>query len=187
MIILASSSPRRKEIMDMIGLNYQIIKSDFDEKSINIYNYQRPLILSKLKGDYVYKNHLNDLVLSFDTIVYYNGKIFEKPKDFNDAYNMLKQLSNNMHYVYTGIYIKSLEYEKNFLVKTKIYFKDLTDKEIIDYINTNDCFDKAGAYGIQSSNFVKKYKGDYYNVMGLPYKIMNKELHKYKYKKYLKG
>lgn len=185
--ILASNSPRRKELLKMIGLEFEVVPANIDE---NITNYSD-------FGDYVCKlsnmkaNHIKNIfidkklegkfiILAADTIVAINDLVLNKPADKIDAFRMLTLLSNNTHQVYTGFCLielnvtNKLEYSENIIFnyeKTDVSFRQLSDEEIYDYIETGSPMDKAGAYGIQEdlgAVFVNKIVGDYYNVVGLP-------------------
>ena len=152
-IILASASPRRKTLLEEANINFEIIPSSFDEDSIKKEGYapgELVEILSKGKGEEVYSRVNNDedlVVISSDTIVYCEEKILGKPKDEKDAFEMIKMLQNNIHTVYTGMYviIKKNKKEERILThsKTKVYFKKLTDEEISDYIKNENILDKA--------------------------------------------
>ncbi len=172
-IILASNSPRRKEIFKNLGVDFQTIGSNIEEKvdeqlsPIEIakhFSYIKAKDVStKLEGDYI--------VIGADTIVEYN-KILGKPRNEQDAYNMLKFLSGKGHRVITGFAIIDCLTGQQFIdyESTKVYFKNLRDEEIRSYIATGEYIGKAGAYAIQgkASLFIKKIEGDYFNVVGLP-------------------
>ena len=119
-----------------------------------------------------------DIIIGSDTIVYINKEILGKPKDSTDAYNMLKKLSNKTHKVITGVAIIKDSHIESFTDVAKVTFKKLTDEEIYEYIDTKEPMDKAGAYAIQGigSKFIKKVKGDFYTVMGLPKEALTKKL-----------
>lgn len=179
---LASSSPRRKEILKALGYHFKIIKNTFEEDNSK---YKDPvkLVLHNAKQkalDIKKQVKTNKPVIGFDTIVVIGKQIIGKPKNKKDAYRILKKLSNSKHYVITGFCIINnkkiiLDYEK-----TKIIFNKLSDNQIKNYINSENVLDKAGAYAIQSSaySFVKKIEGDYYNVVGLPIFKLSKYLNK---------
>ena len=181
-IILASASPRRKSLMDVLGLDYEIKISGCEEKVDSNANVEDIVMsLSLQKAQAVAKETDKDcVVIGADTVVSYQNEILGKPKDKHDAKKMLKLLSGNTHSVYTGFTIISTsdnitvtDYEKS-----NVTFKNLTDKEITDYVNTNDPMDKAGAYSIQgiASSFVEFLDGDYNNVVGLPIYKLSKYL-----------
>lgn len=182
-IILASASPRRKSLMDVLGLNFEIKVSDCEEKiDINANVEDIVMSLSLQKAQAVAKESDKDsIVIGADTVVSYQNEILGKPKDKQDAIRMLTLLSGNTHSVYTGFTIINTidntiitDYEK-----TDVTFKPLTENEIIDYVNTNDPMDKAGAYSIQgiASSFVEILDGDYNNVVGLPIYKLSKYLY----------
>ncbi len=173
-IILASSSPRRYILLNQIGIDFEIFPSSVAE----IIDPQKSpeenvTYLSELKTLDVSKNFENAFIVGADTIVVLNGKILGKPKDNEDAFYMLKLLSNKEHKVYTGFTIldkptnkKISDYELTF-----VKFRELEDDEIWSYINTRSPIDKAGAYGIQDDYgalFVERINGCFYNVVGFP-------------------
>lgn len=177
--ILASASPRRKELLEQIGMKFDIIVSDADENIIskdmppNLYVEELAMLKASSTIEYLRKNHYgNCIVISADTIVTLDGKILGKPKDEKDAFEMLRTLSGKSHEVYTGICI--MRSDNGFSVadfeKTVVHFNQLTDEKIKWYINTGEPMDKAGAYGIQGQGaiLINKINGDYFNVVGLP-------------------
>ncbi|MEF9952336.1 MAG: Maf family protein [Clostridium sp.] len=171
-MILASASPRRREILDLYGINYKVIPSDVDENINALSPYEMVETLSYMKAKSVAQNNINSLIIGADTVVYLDGVILGKPKTKEDAYNMLKSLSGKCHEVVTGVSLVSISSNINIsdYEVTKVYFKELTDKEIYDYIESKEPLDKAGSYGIQGigSVFVEKIEGCYFNVVGLP-------------------
>ena len=178
-LILASGSPRRKEILSYLNIPFEVIISSFEEKI----DEKKPLEeeikrLSKGKASTVFKDNKDAIVIGADTIVTINNKVLGKPKDKEDAYQMLKLLSGNKHTVITGVTIISEENIDTFASVSDVYFNKLTDKEINDYIATNESMDKAGAYAIQGigSKFINKIDGDYYSIMGLPINEIYKRL-----------
>lgn len=178
-IILASQSPRRQELISKITDDFTCIPADVEEKinsDINV--LQVPIELAKQKAEHVANKYPKQVVLGCDTVVVLNNKILGKPHDEQQAFNMLKELSNNEHIVVTGCCIVKGGVSKTFSVVSKVCFKKLTDKQITEYIKSGDCFDKAGGYGIQSGGkkLVKKYSGDYFNIVGFPIKAVRKEL-----------
>lgn len=177
-LILASKSPRRKEILKNAGYEFEISETNADESvSDNTSPFDMPVLISKIKANAVKFNE-NEVILAADTIVISSGKAFGKPKDKNDAIKMLKTLSGKTHNVATGITIKSKSKEKSFSVITKVSFFKLSNEEIEKYVNSNEPYDKAGAYGIQgkAALFIKKINGDYLNVVGLPISQIYKAL-----------
>ena len=172
-IILASKSSRRKQLLSRILDDFKIIDSNLDESKIKIdepSKYCRNL--SYLKAKTVSKNFKNDIIIGADTIVYLNNIILGKPKDYNEAFNMLKKLSGQTHTVFTGVTILSINNKVNinFSEKTNVTFYDISDNQIDWYIKNNNPYDKAGSYGIQDGSqlFVKAINGNYENVIGLP-------------------
>jgi len=169
-IILASSSPRRKELLEREGIDFIIDASSIDEvmdETLTIPD--RIMKLATDKATPIHQKYTNDIIIGADTIVYFNNTIIGKAKDEQDARFILSSLSNQKHSVYTGvaIYIKNELY--TFVDQTDVYFKDITSL-IDEYIKSNDWVGKAGAYGIQGKAdvFVDHIVGDKDNVIGLP-------------------
>lgn len=172
-IILGSSSSRRKELLKEIGLNFSIKITDKEESyPTDLKDVQIVEFLAKKKNKFLSKGlKSNDLLITADTIVSQQGEILHKPKDKNDAKNILKKLSGNSHRVITGICIKTLEKEVTFSSITTVHFNKLSTIEIEYYINNFKPFDKAGSYGIQEwigYIAIAKIEGSYNNVVGLP-------------------
>lgn len=176
--ILASKSPRRNELLKMLIPDFIVEVSNVDESKIKEIPYKLSEKLSYLKAEAIFKKHPDATVIAADTIVILNNEILGKPKDEQDAFRMLKELSNNAHDVVTGFTIMSKDKCITKSVLTKVYFNELTDELINAYIATKSPLDKAGAYGIQDKNFplIKKIDGSYYNVMGLPIEEMKNYL-----------
>ncbi len=175
-IILASNSPRRRELLAMLGLDFKTIADNTPEPMNGSLQPDETVCrLARFKGENVIST-LNSseaaVVIAADTVVAIDGKILGKPKNREDAEKMLSLLSGNMHCVYTGVFVRDTNTEKTviFCEKTEVFFKKLDIGEIKDYINTGEPMDKAGAYGIQNlgSLFVERINGDYFNVVGLP-------------------
>ena len=181
-LILASASPRRKEILQKEGYNFEVISSDYEEQnfSCNPYKTAKTFAFEKAKDVFSKFQDKDVVVLGADTVVYLNGKILGKPQDRQDAKRILKNLSGNKHKVITGYAIIS----KNKTIighdKSIVVFNKLSDAQIESYLDSNLYVGKAGAYGIQDGefNFVKKYKGSINNVIGLPIEKINKLLKK---------
>ena len=179
MVILASSSPRRKELLKRIISNFEIKVSNIDESINRPQNVSEiPYELAYRKAKEIAKDYYNDIVIGSDTIVAINNEVLEKPVDEKDAYRMLKLLNNNTHEVISGIAILYQDKEIRYIEKSFVTFNNLTDKEILDYIATKDPLDKAGAYGIQNEyiDLVKEFSGEYENIVGLPLIRLEKEL-----------
>ena len=181
-IILASNSPRRRELLENIGLKFEIIPDNTPEPMDgSLPPWETVMNLAKFKGDNVAKTVEGDaLIISADTVVAIDDTILGKPVNADAAYDMLSRLSGKVHHVYTGVYVRENSGEKSaiFYEKTEVCFKNLDINEIKDYINTGEPMDKAGSYGIQNfgSLFVEKINGDYFNVVGLPICRLGKEL-----------
>ncbi|MAZ55992.1 MAG: septum formation protein Maf [Flavobacteriales bacterium] len=180
-IILGSKSPRRIELLKLMGLNIQVRKLDIDEsypKSLS--PIQTALFLSRKKANaYVISNQ--DILICADTIVYIKNLILEKPKNKIEAQKMLEKLSNRRHFVVTGVTIKTSNNEISFYERSLVVFKKISQKEIQFYIQNYNPLDKAGGYGIQDwigLIGIKKISGSYYNVMGLPTSKLYEELNK---------
>ncbi len=178
-LILASASPRRKELINFISNDVVIIPSDADETlPEDIIPSKASEYLSTIKAESVYNSNPDDIVIGCDTIVLVNDEILGKPKDREDAFRMLKLLSGNVHQVITGVTIISKDKKDVFSESTDVEFYPLSDEEIYRYIDTGDPFDKAGAYGIQTEGclLVKGVKGDFFNVVGLPVAELKRHL-----------
>jgi len=170
-IILASNSPRRKELFNYITSDFMVSVSHVDESyDEKLSPYEIVLYLSKIKAETVSSKFPHDLVIGCDTIVCLDKQILEKPLSDEHAFEMLKTLSNKTHQVITGVTLLINHQVESFYSTTDVTFYPLSDQEIKDYIQTKEPFDKAGAYGIQghASKFVKEIKGDYFTVVGLP-------------------
>ncbi len=170
-VILASNSPRRKEILKEMGYSFSVSPSLFDESGVKDCGEDtaKQLALFKAREVFLRLNRKDVVVLGADTIVYYNGKILGKPKDRVDAFNMLKELSGKTHKVITGYAIITDKKTYNESVVSEVTFNDFSDEFINEYIDNKRPFDKAGSYGIQDGyNLVKKLSGSYNNVVGLP-------------------
>lgn len=184
-LILASQSPRRKEILSLLDIPFKIMVSDADEtvdESLPAYFIAESLSLKKAAA--VAKNISTPaIVIGADTIVVSEGKILGKPKDTTDAHAMLSALSGRTHSVISGVTVMDTKSAKSesFYVETQVTFCELSDDEIAEYIASGEPMDKAGAYGIQGrgGKFVEKISGDYFNVVGLPlsrlYQVLKKE------------
>ena len=183
-IILASNSPRRKELMMMAGFDFEIITKNVDETHpVGVPAELVPVHLARKKA----RSLINDItyydvVIGADTVVILDGKIFEKPIDEKDATKMLTALSGKMHEVVTGVCIYSKENELTFSETTKVYFNELTSEEIKFYVHEYKPFDKAGSYACQEwigAVAINRFEGDYFNVVGLPINRVYQELKKF--------
>lgn len=179
-IILASGSPRRQQLLKDAGVNFRILTKNIEETyPVYLQRSEIPLYLSKIKAHSIREESPDSLIIAADTIVVQRTNVFNKPSSPEDAKQMLRQLSNTMHEVITGVTICYKEYEHSFFEITEVFFKNLSDDYIDYYIEQYKPFDKAGGYGIQEwmgMTCIKKINGDYYNVMGLPVSKLIDEL-----------
>ena len=171
-IVLASKSPRRKELLGLLDLDFEIVTADIDETmdpslpvtdEVARISYEKALAVAKGLDS-------NTVIISADTIVELDGELMGKPTDEYDARQMLGSLSGKTHNVHTAVTVLRGDKHKTRVVTTAVTFRDITDEEITAYIDTLEPMDKAGAYGIQGrgSKFVSGINGDYFNVVGLP-------------------
>ena len=172
-IILASASPRRKELLEIIGLKFKVEVSNHSEEIASVREpHELARSLSRGKALAVARNHKNALIIAADTIIVFRGSIMGKPRSEIEAREMLKRLSGTSHSVITGFTIVDTDDDKTVSksVATTVYMKNLTPAEIDAYITSREPLDKAGAYAIQGlgSVIIEKIEGDYFNVMGLP-------------------
>lgn len=186
-IILASGSPRRKELLTQAGYDFDVCPSLSEEDLEVMAPSEYVMLLAKMKADEVCNRIIAEdvgrrakklpekfIILGADTVVSLNGRILGKPYDYDDAYNTLNSLSDQTHQVYTGVCLIYVEgrakTSSSFFEKTDVTFYPVSHEEIIQYLATNEPFDKAGSYGIQGKGglFVKEINGDYNNVVGLP-------------------
>lgn len=170
-IILASASPRRRELMALAGLDFTVRTAPTDETvDPSLTPEQTVCFLARKKALAVAAQAKDEVVIGADTVVEIDGKILGKPSDYDEAFEMLSSLSGRSHNVFTGVCIVKDGRESVFFEKTEVTFYTLTPDEIDAYIKTGDCFDKAGGYGVQSRGctLVRKIDGDYFNVVGLP-------------------
>ena len=180
-IILASKSPRRAEILSMIGVNFRVESSNiYEEINPKIEQNEIAINISKAKAETISHKYPNDIIIGADTIVVFNEEIFGKPKDKNESKKMLKALSGNSHKVITGVTImnEKLGILKTFSEITEVFVQKIPTKQIEFYVNNFNTLDKAGSYGIQEwfSVWIKRINGCYYNVMGLPVSKLYKYL-----------
>lgn len=170
-IILASGSPRRRELLKSPGLEFEVYKPDVDESMIDGESASELCArLSRLKAQAGAEKFPDALVIAADTIVVIDDLIIGKPKDRHDAFNMLKRLQGKWHEVITGITVGMKEKFITHAEHTRVKFRELSDSEIQAYVSTGECDDKAGAYAVQGygSLLVERIEGDYFNVVGLP-------------------
>jgi septum formation protein len=199
-IILASGSPRRREILEQVGLKFTVCTSDIEE----IFTKEKPeeivIELASIKvNDVANKINESSIIIGSDTMVAVNGQVMGKPKDEEDAKNMIRKLQDNKHQVYTGVSViikeEALEQSNtsqeknpiyinkyvNFVTKTDVWVNSMTEEQIAAYVETGEPYDKAGAYAIQGrfAIHINKIEGDYYNIVGFPiaklYEVLLKE------------
>lgn len=179
-VYLASQSPRRKNILQDAGFPIELIKIDVEE------TYPEDLPTKKI-AEYIAQKKMDaiqiilddGILLTADSIVVKNGSVLGKPEDYDHAYEMLRELSGDKHIVYTGVCLKSKDFSISFTDKTVVEFYDFTPDEIHYYLETEKPFDKAGSYGIQDwigMCRIKKIKGNFFNVMGLPVQRVYEEV-----------
>lgn len=169
-LVLASKSPRRREILSMVSSDFTVRVSGADEQIENVTDlYDVPRILAKRKADStpIYED---EILIGCDTVVISGDEIMGKPKDKNEAIKMLRELSSTTHYVVSGLALKTKDKSYSTKVTTAVKMRELTENEILSYVEKFNPTDKAGAYGIQemAGAFVEKIDGDFYNVVGLP-------------------
>ena len=174
-IILASNSPRRRELLKTIA-DFKVVVSNAKEETDFTIPQEVCVDLAFKKAEVVAKEHYNSIVIGADTIVVCNGQIIGKPKDIQDNIKILKMLSGTSHFVYTGYAILYKDYKKLGLECTQVVFKKLTEQQILNYANSGSGLDKAGGYGIQDDVFVEKIVGSYDNVVGFPTEKIKIEL-----------
>ena len=183
-IVLASQSPRRKEILEEMGYSFLTEPARGDEildESMDL--NQRIEWVAYQKAKEVQKNHEKACIIAADTVVVYGNEILGKPSTKEEAADYLADLSGEEHQVKTGVCILFPKSEITFTETTSVYFKELSDAEILSYVQKGTCMDKAGAYGIQECDFVEKIKGSYSNVVGLPKEKVQSILEEFNVKK----
>lgn len=178
-LILASSSPRRKELLEDLQIPFEVRTSNVEETFLESLSPEEVVMdLAKRKAQAVNLNKPTEFILGADTIVYSNKAILGKPSSREEAFQMIRRLSGTSHSVYTGVAIVADGQCSTFFEKTDVLFWELTDEEINSYLDTGEPFDKAGAYGIQGVGriLVKEIHGDYFTVVGLPISRTVREL-----------
>ena len=168
-LILASNSPRRRELLSKLPYPFEVVPSGVEENSAATDPTQLVQELAQLKATDVYARHPDCVVLGCDTVVDFDGTVFGKPCDREDAVRMLYALSGKTHKVHTGVCILSPVGRWLFCDSTEVHFRNLSEQEIADYVARGEADGKAGAYGIQDdSKFAASFTGDFDNVVGLP-------------------
>ena len=181
-VILASNSPRRKELLAGLGVDYEVrTLPDVDESyPETLQGADIPLYIAKEKADaYVAMMQPVELMITADTIVWLDGKVLGKPQDKEDALQMLRTMSGRTHEVFTGVCITTTDWQRSFTAQTEVRFATLSEEEIAYYVDNFQPMDKAGAYGVQEwIGFigVENISGSYYNIMGLPVQKLYREL-----------
>lgn len=181
-VILASNSPRRKELLAGLGVDYEVrTLPDVDESyPETLQGADIPLYIAKEKADaYVAMMQPGELMITADTIVWLDGKVLGKPRDREDALQMLRTMSGRTHEVFTGVCITTTDWQRSFTAQTEVRFATLSEEEIAYYVDNFQPMDKAGAYGVQEwIGFigVENISGSYYNIMGLPVQKLYREL-----------
>ncbi len=177
-LVLASKSPRRNEILKNAGIDFTVRVAEADETIPDGTKPEDAVVFLAARKALAVERAEDETVLGADTVVVLDDKILGKPKDREDAYNMLRSLSGRVHSVFTGVCAVGNGISLTFAEETKVEFYPLTDDEINEYIDTNEPYDKAGAYGIQgiASKFIRGIKGDYFNVVGLPISSVYKKI-----------
>ncbi len=180
-MILASQSPRRAEILSMLGYEFEVLAADCDEHTGSIPAIEAVRVLAERKAQAVARLKPDQTVIGSDTLVTLDGSLIGKPKDALDAKRMLRLLSGRTHTVYTGVAIVSQGKTESFVSGAEVEFYPLSDDDIDRYVATAEPLDKAGAYGIQGRGavLVKGIKGDYLTIVGLPAAELSRRLKKY--------
>ena len=170
-LILASGSPRRKEILNLIGVNFEVVVSNEEEKPVSTNPLDFPIENASIKALAVSKKMPAEIVLGFDTLVFLDGQPLGKPHTEAEALEMLTRLNGRSHKVITGVAIAhGGQIIKAECEETDVFFRSCSEQELKKYVNSKDPMDKAGAYGIQTggARLIKEIRGCYYNVVGLP-------------------
>ncbi len=184
-ITLASLSPRRRQLLSEMGIEFIAVSTDVDETyPTDLFPGDVALYLSEKKSQFFRREDMNsnDIIITADTVVSIEGNIIPKPDNAHEAINYLKRLSGNMHSVFTGVTLKSKIQMYSFLSESKVWFRVLSNEEISMYVSQCKPFDKAGAYGIQEwigYIGIEKIEGSFYNIMGLPTSRLYSELKKF--------
>ena len=186
-IILASKSPRRKELLENIGLKFSVKPAEIEEIHRGAESFGGIVVdLAQQKGEAVRDLMFHErLIIASDTIVVIGGEILNKPQDRDHAFEMLKQLSGRTHSVFTSLYVYDGYFRETVsgFTETRVEFYPLSEGQISGYLDTHEPFDKAGAYGIQGygSKFIKKIEGCFFSVMGFPIPLFSQEMYKLGY------
>jgi septum formation protein len=180
-LVLASQSPRRRELLAILGHEFSVVPSSIDETPTTDENPENYVVrVARDKGMEVAARVSHSIVLSADTVVTLDNEILGKPSDKNDAVRMLRKLSGREHSVYTAVTLINQPKQQTLegLDRTRVWFKIMTDEQILDYIRRENVYDKAGAYAIQgyAGVYIPRIEGNYFNVMGLPLPLVHELL-----------
>lgn len=179
-LILASGSPRRRELMETLGFPFEVLVSEADESfHSDVLLVEVPAILAERKALAVLEQRPDSIILSADTVVILGNSILNKPADRSEAADMLKSLSGKVHSVYTAFCLASKDGLKTYTDRADVLFRNLTDKEITYYLDNGKPYDKAGSYGIQEwigLVAVERIEGSFFTVMGLPVHLVWQKL-----------
>lgn len=179
-LLLASKSPRRQQLLQDAGFAFEVVKIDVEEDfSPQLKAEEIPMFLAQKKANAYTGDLSNKILITADTTVWIDDTVLNKPANFDEAFAMIKSLSNKKHHVYTGVTLKTENKTHTFCGDTEVYFSAMADEDITHYINTYKPYDKAGAYGIQEwigYRFVEKINGCYNNVVGFPIAQFCREL-----------
>ena len=191
-IILASHSPRRQQLLNELGLRFEVVVRNWTEKYPGYLKGEKIALYVATEKAKTFQSEIkdNEIVIAADTIVWCNNKVLDKPAGRDDAKKILREISGNTHEVITGVCLLSSEKLTSFYSSTKVTFTELTDEEIKYYIDNFSPYDKAGAYGIQEWIGIaacSHIEGSYFNVMGLPVQQVYQELQKFIAPNPLKG
>lgn len=183
-IVLASQSPRRHEILNLVKINHDVIPS-FAKETITSFDNPSQVVLdiSLQKASEVASRYPQDVIIGADTVVVIDNKILGKPHNREAAISMLQQLSGRTHYVLTGVSVMHKDKLHQFVEISEVTFYNMSENEINDYIDNEYVYDKAGSYAIQGmcAKYIKSIKGDYYNIVGLPISKLYQLLKEYMY------
>jgi septum formation protein len=179
-LILASASPRRRDLLTQVGLRFDILPAHIDETlhpNETPTAYVQRLALEKAQA--IHTLHPKATILGADTTVVCEQQILNKPTDLSDAERILRQLSNRVHQVHTGIAVITPTTQRSHVETTSVFFSPIPEDDLAHYLSTNDSLDKAGAYGIQgyAARWIPRIEGDFFNVMGLPIAAVIQLLH----------
>lgn len=182
MLILASLSPRRRELLQIITTDFTTLAPEVDESMSSRLDPRDAVTeLALRKAAHIAEQYPDATVIGADTIVALGGRILGKPRDATHAADMLRDLSGQLHHVYTGVALVNNKHQDVFWESTAVRFRSLSEREILEYIKTGEPMDKAGAYGIQGKGalLVEGITGDFFNVMGLPLCALAQKLHSF--------